>query len=64
MSPIPRRRIRRIAGQTGAVIHIVTQAEEIRDDTDDEGNRELRPPKRAEIKKTKAILEDATGHSG
>jgi hypothetical protein len=58
------KRIRRIAGQTGAVIHIVTQAEEIRDDTDDEGNRELRPPKRAEIKKTKAILEDATGTFG
>ncbi|MFL6479341.1 MAG: DNA helicase, partial [Bacillales bacterium] len=51
-------------GQTGAVIHIVTQAEEIRDDTDDQGNRELRPPKRAEIKKTKAILEDATGTFG
>jgi replicative DNA helicase len=58
------KRIRRIAGQTGTVIHIVTQAEEIRDDTDDEGNRELRPPKRAEIKKTKAILEDATGTFG
>lgn len=58
------KKIRRIAGQTGAVIHIVTQAEEVRDDTDEDGNRELRPPKRAEIKKTKAILEDATNTFG
>lgn len=58
------KRIRRIAGQTGAVIHIVTQAEEVRDDTDEDGNRELRPPKRAEIKKTKAVLEDATNTFG
>jgi hypothetical protein len=58
------KRIRRLAGQIGAVIHIVTQAEEVRDDTDEEGNRELRPPKRAEIKKTKAVLEDATNTFG
>jgi AAA domain len=58
------KRIRRLAGQTGAVIHIVTQAEEVRDDTDEDGNRELRPPKRAEIKKTKAVLEDATNTFG
>lgn len=58
------KRIRRLAGQTGAVIHIITQAEEVRDDTDESGNRELRPPKRAEIKKTKAVLEDATNTFG
>jgi hypothetical protein len=58
------KRIRRLAGQSGAVIHIVTQAEEVRDDTDEEGNRELRPPKRAEIKKTKSVLEDATNTFG
>lgn len=58
------KKIRRLAGQTGAVIHIVTQAEEVRDDTDEDGNRELRPPKRAEIKKTKAVLEDATNTFG
>lgn len=58
------KRIRRLAGQTGAVIHIITQAEEVRDDTDEDGNRELRPPKRAEIKKTKAVLEDATNTFG
>lgn len=58
------KKIRRLAGQSGAVIHIVTQAEEVRDDTDEEGNRELRPPKRAEIKKTKSVLEDATNTFG
>lgn len=58
------KRIRRIAGQTGAVIHIVTQAEEVRDDMDEDGKRELRAPKRAEIKKTKAILEDASSTFG
>lgn len=58
------KRIRRIAGQTGAAIHVITQAEEVRDDTDEDGNRELRPPKRAEIKKTKAVLEDATNTFG
>lgn len=56
--------IRRLAGTYKAVIHVVTQAEEVRDDTDDEGNRELRPPKRAEIKKTKAVLEDAANTFG
>lgn len=56
--------IRRIAGYTNAVIHVVTQAEEVKDDRDEDGNRELRVPKRAEIKKTKAVLEDATNTFG
>jgi replicative DNA helicase len=58
------KRIRRLAGLTGAVIHVITQADEVKDDRDDEGNRELRPPKRAEIKKTKAVLEDAANVFG
>ncbi|MED3649995.1 DnaB-like helicase C-terminal domain-containing protein [Heyndrickxia sporothermodurans] len=58
------KKIRRIAGYTNATIHIITQAEEVRDDTDEEGNRELRAPKRAEIKKTKVALEDATNTFG
>ena len=58
------KKIRRIAGYTGATIHVITQAEEVRDDTDEDGNRELRAPKRAEIKKTKAILEDAANVFG
>ncbi|MEK3887305.1 DnaB-like helicase C-terminal domain-containing protein [Bacillus sp. FSL K6-3431] len=58
------KRIRRLAGTEKPVIHVVTQAEEVKDDIDDEGNRELRPPKRAEIKKTKAVLEDAANTFG
>jgi hypothetical protein len=58
------KRIRRLAGLTGSVIHVVTQADEVKDDRDDEGNREMRAPKRAEIKKTKAVLEDAANVFG
>lgn len=56
--------IRRMAGYTGTTIHVITQADEVKDDTDEDGNRELRPPKRAEIKKTKAVLEDAANVFG
>lgn len=58
------KKLRHIAGYTKSVIHVITQAEEVRDDTDEDGNRELRPPKRAEIKKTKAVLEDAANTFG
>jgi hypothetical protein len=58
------KRIRRLAGLTGSVIHVITQADEVKDDRDDYGNRELRAPKRAEIKKTKAVLEDAANVFG
>lgn len=53
------KKIRRLAGYTNTVIHVVTQAEEVKDDRDDEGNRELRAPKRGEYKKTSSILEDS-----
>lgn len=58
------KKIRRMAGTLKAVIHVVTQAEEVKDDTDDEGNRELRPPTRKEIMKTKAVLQDAANTFG
>lgn len=58
------KKIRRLAGTLNVVIHVVTQSDEVKDDTDEEGNRELRAPKRAEIKKTKAVLEDATNVFG
>jgi hypothetical protein len=58
------KRIRRLAGLTGTVVHVITQADEVKDDRDDDGNRELRAPKRAEIKKTKAVLEDAANVFG
>ncbi len=58
------KKIRRLAGTYNASIHVVTQAEEVNDDTDGEGIRELRAPKRAEIKKTKSVLEDAVNTFG
>lgn len=58
------KRLRHIAGFTKSVIHVITQADEVKDDTDEDGNRELRAPKRAEIKKTKAVLEDAVNTFG
>ncbi|CAM2954850.1 DnaB-like helicase C-terminal domain-containing protein [Paenibacillus sediminis] len=51
--------LRRIAGATGAVIHVITQAEENPNEKADDGARELKPPKRADLKKSKAILEDS-----
>ena len=54
------KKIRQIAGAYKVVIHVITQAEEVKDDRDEEGKRELRVPVRAEIKKTKAVLEDAS----
>ncbi|WP_232696131.1 AAA family ATPase [Brevibacillus daliensis] len=58
------KKLRRVAGRTRCVFHVITQADEVKDDKDDEGNRELRPPVRAEIKKTKQVLEDATNVFG
>jgi len=58
------KKIRRMAGTLKPVIHVVTQAEEVKDDQDEEGNRELRAAKRSEIKKTKAVLEDAANTFG
>lgn len=53
------KRLRHMAGFTKTVIHVITQAEEVKDDTDEDGNRELRPAKRSEIMKTKSVLHDA-----
>jgi replicative DNA helicase len=58
------KKIRHLAGHTKSTIHVITQADEIKDDRDEEGNRELKPAKRAEIKKTKALLEDAVNTFG
>ncbi len=54
------KKLRHLAGSHQVVLHVITQADEVKDDRDDEGNRELRVPVRAEIKKTKAVLEDAS----
>lgn len=58
------KKIRHLAGLTNTVIHVVTQADEVKDSRGEDGVRELKPPQRAEIKKTKAVLEDATNVFG
>ena len=50
--------LRKLAGRTKVVMHVITQAEE--DDSEKRGDeRELNIPKRSQVKKTKALLEDA-----
>lgn len=58
------KKLRHLAGRTKTVIHVITQSEEVKNERDADGNRELMPPTRAEIKKTKAVLEDATNTFG
>ena len=53
------KKLRRLAGRTQTVIHAVTQADE-NSKEGDVSERELLMPKRAEVKKTKALLEDAS----
>ncbi|MGF9711683.1 DnaB-like helicase C-terminal domain-containing protein [Paenibacillus naphthalenovorans] len=58
------KKLRLLAGRTKTVIHVITQADENANEKDDDGVRELKAPKRAEIKKTKAVLEDAANVFG
>lgn len=58
------KRLKRIAGITKTVVHVITQADEVKDEMNANGVRELRPPRRDEIKKTKQVLEDATNTFG
>ena len=58
------KKLRLLAGRTKTVIHVITQADENPSEKGDDGVRELKPPKRAEIKKTKAVLEDAANTFG
>lgn len=53
-------RLRLMGGRLGVVMHVITQAEEVSDDEDEFGERELRLPKRSELKKAKQILEDSS----
>lgn len=55
-------KLRLLAGKTGTVIHVITQADE--DKADKKGDRELNPPTRADIKKTTQLLEDAAASFG
>lgn len=52
-------KLRRLTGNTQVVTLAITQADESREETDEEGTRELALPDRSEVKKTKALLEDA-----
>jgi replicative DNA helicase len=52
------KKLRRLAGKTRTVIHAITQADEDAKEGDGD-ERELKLPKRADVKKTKALLEDA-----
>lgn len=50
-------KLRKLAGRTKAVIHVITQADEDGQQSDE--HRELSAPARSSVKKTKAILEDS-----
>lgn len=58
------KKLRLLAGRTKTTLHVITQADENPSEKGDDGVRELKPPKRAEIKKTKAVLEDAANTFG
>lgn len=59
------RKLRHLAGKTGAVLHVITQADEIKEQFDDsDGNRTLRPPRRNELSKSKQLLQDASQTMG
>ena len=53
------KKLRRLAGSTSATIIAITQADETKEEVSDEGSRELAMPERADVKKTKQLLEDA-----
>lgn len=52
-------KLRRLAGETGVVVFPITQAEETEESEKEGGLREIKPPLRKEVKKTKQLLEDA-----
>lgn len=58
------KKLRRLAGRHKVTLHVVTQADEEDEKETEEGTRELCPPKRKSVKKTKAILEDSTNLLG
>ncbi|MEL7734207.1 DnaB-like helicase C-terminal domain-containing protein [Bacillus velezensis] len=52
-------KLRRLAGHTKATFFALTQADEIDEKETEDGTRELKLPQRKDVKKTKALLEDA-----
>lgn len=57
-------KLRALTGRYKIVTHVVTQADEAKGRGEDEEHRELKPPGRGELKKTKQVLEDATNVFG
>lgn len=52
-------KLRLMTGRLGVVTVAITQSDVKKTETTDEGSRELRLPEREDVKKTKALLEDA-----
>lgn len=53
-------RLRQITGTQQVVTIAITQADEVSESKDEDGARELQLPDRGDVKKTSALLEDAT----
>lgn len=58
------KRLRIMTGALNIVTIAITQADEDASEKGDDGIREMKPPKRAEVKKTKALLEDGAALIG
>lgn len=52
-------KLRRLTGNSQVVTLAITQADESKEETDEDGTRELALPDRSDVKKTMALLEDA-----
>src|SRR5690606_3230554 len=52
-------KLRALAGRTSTVIVAITQADVKKEESDEDGNRELRLPNRDDVKKTTQLMEDA-----
>ncbi|WP_337102393.1 DNA helicase [Paenibacillus sp. YIM B09110] len=58
------KKLRIMTGSLGVLKLAITQADEDESEKSDDGIRELKPPKRAEVKKTKQLLEDGAALIG
>ena len=52
-------KLRKLTGRLKVVMIAITQADEIREAKDDDGNREMVLPSREDVSKTKSLLQDA-----
>jgi replicative DNA helicase len=58
------KKLRLMTGALGVLTIAITQADEDSSEKDSEGVREMKPPQRSEVRKTKALLEDAAALIG